>query len=282
MTVPGPGSTLGTVRLTIGDFATLSHLSVRTLRKYHDAGLLRPDHVDPVTGYRYYSPAQLPDAQIIRRFRALDVPVREIATIVGTTDVDARSALVTEHLHRLERRLAATHDAVEALQRLLAPSPAPVAVTYRQEPARTVIATSADVEIEQVLDWYDLAMRRVGAAVAAAGARVTGPPGGCYDNSLFTEGAGHAVVWVPTDRPVSAGDVGPVELPAAELAVTVHAGPHHDIDVTYGALGRHLAEHAMTVDGPVQERYLCGPRDTAEPAAWRTEIGWPVFRVTGA
>jgi hypothetical protein len=31
----------------------------------------------------------------------------------------------------------------------------------------------------------------------------------------------------------------------------------------------------------VRERYLSGPRDTPEPAAWRTEIGWPVFRLAG-
>jgi DNA-binding transcriptional MerR regulator len=39
--------------LTIGEFATLSHLSVRTLRRYHEAGLLEPAAVDPSTGYRY-------------------------------------------------------------------------------------------------------------------------------------------------------------------------------------------------------------------------------------
>ena len=31
--------------------------------------------------------------------------------------------------------------------------------------------------------------------------------------------------------------------------------------------------------GPVREHYLVGPRDTDEPSAWRTEIGWPVFRL---
>jgi DNA-binding transcriptional MerR regulator/effector-binding domain-containing protein len=264
-------------RLTIGDFATLCHLSVRTLRKYHEAGLLLPDHVDPDTGYRYYTPGQLPTAQIIRRFRELDMPVREIATIVGTTDVDTRTALVTEHLHRLERRLVATHQAVEALQRLLAP--VPVEATFRRVPERTVTAVVADVGHADVLDWYGPAMARIDAAVAAAGARTVGPPGGCYDNTLFTTGSGHVVVHVPTDRPVSGDDVGPLTLPAAELAVTVHHGEHHDIDVTYGALGRHLAEHALTVDGPVHETYLVGPRDTPDPAAWRTEIGWPIFRV---
>jgi DNA-binding transcriptional MerR regulator len=264
-------------RLTIGDFATLCHLSVRTLRKYHEAGLLRPDHVDPDTGYRYYLPEQLPTAQIIRRFRELDMPVREIATIVATTDVDARTTLITEHLHRLEQRLVATQHAVGALQRLLAPTP--VAVEYRQVPVRTVTAVAADVGHDAVLGWYAAAMTRIDAAVAASGARIVGPPGGCYDNSLFTTGSGHAVVHVPTDRPVTADGVGPRTLPAAELAVTVHRGEHHDIDGTYTALGRHLADHAMTVDGPVHETYLVGPRDTADPDAWRTEIGWPVFRV---
>jgi DNA-binding transcriptional MerR regulator len=37
--------------LTIGEFATVTHLSVRTLRRYHQAGLLEPASVDPFTGY---------------------------------------------------------------------------------------------------------------------------------------------------------------------------------------------------------------------------------------
>ena len=68
-------------------------------------------------------------------------------------------------------------------------------------------------------------------------------------------------------------------LPAVELAVTTHVGEHHDIDVTYGELGTWVVDNALAVGGPVRETYLVGPRDTAEPAAWRTEIGWPVFRV---
>jgi effector-binding domain-containing protein len=72
--------------------------------------------------------------------------------------------------------------------------------------------------------------------------------------------------------------VRPVEVPAAELAVTVHRGPHDDIDVTYGELGAWVADQALAVGGPVHENYLVGPRDTADASAWRTEIGWPVFR----
>jgi effector-binding domain-containing protein len=73
--------------------------------------------------------------------------------------------------------------------------------------------------------------------------------------------------------------VHPVTLPAVELAVTTHVGDHDDIDVTYGELGAWVVANALAVAGPVRETYLVGPRDAADPSTWRTDIGWPVFRV---
>jgi DNA-binding transcriptional MerR regulator len=58
-------------RVTIGDFSRASHLSVKTLRHYHEVGLLEPSEVDPGNGYRYYSDDQIPLAQVIRRLRGL-------------------------------------------------------------------------------------------------------------------------------------------------------------------------------------------------------------------
>jgi DNA-binding transcriptional MerR regulator len=48
--------------LTIGEFSRITHLSIKTLRRYHEAGLLEPAHVDRQTGYRYYSVDQVPTA----------------------------------------------------------------------------------------------------------------------------------------------------------------------------------------------------------------------------
>jgi effector-binding domain-containing protein len=86
-------------------------------------------------------------------------------------------------------------------------------------------------------------------------------------------------VYRPTAEPPRGGRVHPVTLPSVELAVTTHVGEHDDIDVTYGELGTWVVGNALAVAGPVRETYLVGPRDTADPAAWRTEIGWPVFRM---
>ena len=40
--------------LSIGDFSLMTHLSIKTLRYYHQVGLLEPAEVDEHTGYRSY------------------------------------------------------------------------------------------------------------------------------------------------------------------------------------------------------------------------------------
>lgn len=263
--------------LAIGEFSRLTHLSVRTLRRYHDADLLVPETVDKATGYRYYGADQIPTAQVIHRLRELDVPLADVRRIIGTADPGSRASLVADHLHRLESQLDRTRAAVASLRRLLAPEPAPVQVEVRTVPALTVAAVEGEVDLDDVLTWYAAAMAELDAVVGDE----PGAPGGIYDNALFETGRGHVLVHRPAARPRSIGRVRAVDLPAAELAVAVHVGPHDDIDVTYGELGAWVVDHALAVAGPVRETYLVGPRDTADAAAWRTEIGWPVFTVAG-
>jgi DNA-binding transcriptional MerR regulator/effector-binding domain-containing protein len=268
--------------LSIGDFSRITHLSVKTLRHYHEAGLLQPDQVDPQSGYRYYATTQIPTAQVIRRLRDLGMPVREVAEVLATTDLDARSALITAHLHRLENDLAHTREAVASLRRLLQPTTEEIEVELRDDPARDVAAICAAVDQRDVLVWYGDAMTELDAVLASAHQTPTGPSGGLYDNKLFTEDHGDVVVYLPATAPPTVGRVRPFSIPRAELAVTVHHGSHDDCDVTYGALGSYVTEHALAISGPVRETYLVGPLDTDDSTAWRTEIGWPIFRTASA
>ena len=263
--------------LTIGEFATLSRLSVRTLRRYHAGGLLEPDTVDPSTGYRYYTVEQIPTAQVIYQLRQLDVPLAEVESVLAADDPQQRAEVIAGHLRRLEAELDRTQAAVVSLRRLLRPDPDEFGIELSTVPARTVVTIKGHVQLGDSLDWYDSAMTELDTAFPSS--ERTGPPGGHYANELFTDGAGTMAVYRPVRTPHASGRIEIVELPTAELAVTVHPGPHDDIDVTYGRLGAWVVSHALAVDGPIQETYTVGPRDTADRASWRTEIGWPVFRL---
>ncbi len=268
--------------LSIGDFARITHLSVKTLRRYHEAELLEPAEVDPFTGYRYYNTAQVPTAQVIRRFRDLGMPVREIGEVLATADPEARSALIAGHLERLESQLDQTRAAVTSLRRLLQPTKPPMEIELRAAERLTTAAIRATVTRSEVLAWYSAAMAELGQTLEARHITPAGPCGGLYDNELFTDERGNAVVYIPAADPPSSRRVRPFVVPPAELAVTVHHGAHDDIDVSYGQLGTYVTEHALAVAGPVRETYLVGPRETRDTAAWRTEIGWPVFRTSAA
>ena len=96
----------------IGEFSRLTHLTVKTLRHYHDLGLLVPDDVDRYTGYRRYGTGQVEDALLIGRLRGLDMPLAEIGQLLAAPNPAERDALLAEHLRRMERELERTRRIV--------------------------------------------------------------------------------------------------------------------------------------------------------------------------
>jgi DNA-binding transcriptional MerR regulator len=69
--------------LSIGEFARLSRLSAKALRRYDELGLLRPDRVDPDTGYRWYAARQLEQARLVAVLRQIGVPLARIGPLLG-------------------------------------------------------------------------------------------------------------------------------------------------------------------------------------------------------
>jgi DNA-binding transcriptional MerR regulator len=267
--------------LPIGDFSRATHMSIKTLRHYHRVGLLEPADVDRFSGHRRYTTDQIPTAQVIRRFRELDMPIDEIRGVLAATDVTARNELIAAHLSRLEEGLARTQKAVSALQDLLGEpqKPTPPAISHRSVAAVSAAAVTAVIDMGDAGPWFQGALGELRATLGAQGLSATGAPGGVYEADLFTAERGQAMVFIGCTgqvRPV--GRVEAVVVPPAELAVIVHHGAHDDIDRSYGALATHVTQHALAVDGPVREYYLSGRLDTPDESAWRTEIGWPIFQ----
>jgi len=267
--------------LAIGDFSRATHLNIKTLRHYHRIRLLVPAHVDPDTGHRRYATGQIPIAQVIRRFRALDMPLEEIQAVIGTRDPAARNDLIAVHLRRLEATMARTQEMAASLRDLLEPpiGATPVAVEHRRVSATSTAAVSEVVDVKEATGWYQGALGELYALLAAQKLSPGGPGGAIYANDLFTRGCGQATVFVPCDQTVRAtGRVGALVLPEVDLALTVHSGPHGgEIDRAYGSLATYVSDHALAVDGPIREYYVIGARETDDEDEWRTEIGWPIF-----
>jgi DNA-binding transcriptional MerR regulator len=268
----------GTV--SIGDFSRMTHLSVKALRHYHDVGLLEPAETDRLTGYRYYARSQVPIAQVIRRFRALDMPVEEVRAILATPDPGARAERIAAHLGRLEQQLKGISAAVASLRALLEHAEAPITVEYRAVQQAPALAISERVRLENAAAWMSAAFVEIHDTLRSQEVKAVGPSGALWPTELFTDEEGDATVFVPVGHEARpAGRTRPLVVPPAELAITVHCGDHgNNLDRTYGALGTYVAEHEVGVDGPLREYYLVDQFSSADAAQWRTEIAWPIFQ----
>jgi DNA-binding transcriptional MerR regulator len=63
----------------IGDFSRLTNISIRTLRYYDEIGILKPEYVDPYSGYRYYTDKNLDEVRSITFLKQLSFSLEEIA-----------------------------------------------------------------------------------------------------------------------------------------------------------------------------------------------------------
>jgi DNA-binding transcriptional MerR regulator len=265
--------------LAIGDFSRATHLSVKTLRHYHRIGLLEPAAVDSDTGHRRYGTEQIPTAQIIKRFRALEMPLEEIQAVLSAPDVTARNDLIAAHLSRLEQNLAKTQEATTSLRSLLQQPGGSSAVEHRSIQEAAAAAVSEVIDVEDAMSWYQGALGELYATLAAQNVPTAGSGGGLFSNELFSHERGLATIFVPYRglfRPM--GRATSLSIPAVELATTLHIGSHGDIDRAYGALATYVAQHALAIDGPIREYYLVGLHETTDESQWRTEVGWPIFQ----
>ncbi|MFB8379643.1 MerR family transcriptional regulator [Streptomyces rubiginosohelvolus] len=95
--------------VTIGEFARLSRLSAKALRRYDELGLLRPALVDPVNGYRYYDPAQVEGARLVAWLRRIGMPLNRIGRVVAL-DAGAAAVEIRAYWARVEAETAARRD----------------------------------------------------------------------------------------------------------------------------------------------------------------------------
>lgn len=270
--------------LTVGEFSRLTHLPIKTLHHYHEVGVLMPVRVDPATGYRQYSPEQVPSAHLARRLREVRMPLDELRAVLAAPEPVARDAGIAAYLDRLQQELTETAAAVTALRSLLTHEQAAgTAIVYRDFPLQPALALFADVEREQIGPWCAEAYPRLMQSLGRLSAVPTGAGGALYGPGWFEDGGGRVTAFVPVEpgrkELPTKGVPDRVHLttvPAARMAVAVHAGSYGDLDLTYGVLGRHVLDRGIGIEGPLREYYLVSLGDTDDQNDLRTEVCWPI------
>lgn len=100
-------------KLTIGEVSQMHGISSKMLRYWDRIGLLKPQIVDEITGYRYYSSIQFYLLNFIKYLKELGVPYSEIKSHLKDTEMNDLSYL-------LKTQLAVTENRIKQLQAIRA------------------------------------------------------------------------------------------------------------------------------------------------------------------
>jgi serine/threonine protein phosphatase PrpC len=137
--------------MPIGEFSEHSGLSPKRLRSYAADGLLVPAAIDSASGYRYYSPGQLREAQLIDALRAAGMPLADIGALLR----DPSGEQLDSWARQVEIDATQRHTALDLARRLLAVDVSSLPATHHdrsRKASMTKLRTGSRSDIGRVRD----------------------------------------------------------------------------------------------------------------------------------
>lgn len=244
---------------SIGELSKLTQLPVKTLRFYHEEGLLVPAFVDPDTGYRYYDPSHVETARVIVYLRSLEFPLSEIKELLRSQGDD-------DVLMILQRQQSAVKDRVKQLRK--AAKSLEQFITEEKE-ARTVAQTVDSVQ-EKVLEPLLVGGIRTkgryrdcgplfGRLGRALGRSICGSPMLLHYDSEYREDDADFEACMPVRRKKEVEGITARELPGGHCVSLVYRGPYDQLGRAYAKIFEYINDRKYKVLSPTREVYLKGP-----------------------
>lgn len=261
--------------MPIGRFARASRLSVKSLRNYHESGLLPAAFVDPQSGYRYYRLEQLARADAIRSLRMVEMPLPLIAE---TLDGDESERLLMSHLAELEsQRDELQRKATELQRRInLKEFVMTTEVTIKTHPAQIAAAWRTDTTYADIFNDIPAGFGQVLAFLESANIDPIGAPFTVFHQAPDGDTAGDISMCVPIAGTFEdGGDISVMEIPEGATASVLHRGSYEDMGASHATATRWIHQHGHSLTGPTREIYMNSPAEVSE-ADLLTEILFPI------
>lgn len=268
--------------LKIGDFSRLSRVSVRMLRYYDEAGLLRPVKVDQFTGYRYYHEQQLLTIEKISALRDMGFGVAAIGELLSRESdknelerlFNVQRAQLQEEAAEINTRIRLLSSALESLRK---DEQMKYDCVIKTLPERYVAA------VRQIIPKYEEEGRlwhTLFSETADQQLNVSAPSMAILHDREYKESDVDVEVQLPvsgkyTDTP----HVRFKTEPAITVAATTFKGSYSQFSAVYASLAAWISSNGYELCGPMMDIYYVSPNETLNPDEFVTEVCCPVRKI---
>lgn len=265
---------------SVGEFSKVTGLSVKTLRFYHEKGILMPSRIDESSGYRYYDESKIERARAIVWFREMDFSIEEIAEILDeATDESGLFARLESQKERIAKRLKREREILRALEELIA----------GEKEAQEVLERAGFSVEEKVLEPLLMAGYRMkgkysecgkgfGWVSRAVGRYICGKPFCLYYDCEYRDDDADIETCFPIRKEVRAEGVSVRPLPGGPCLALIHKGPYPQLGRSYEKILTAARRRKAELLLPTREVYLKGPGMIfkGNPKNYLTEIQLPL------
>jgi DNA-binding transcriptional MerR regulator len=261
---------------SIGEFSKITGFSVKTLRFYHEKGLLVPSCVDDQTGYRYYDQANVEKARVIAQLRKMEFPLNQIRQMLQDCgDESDILGYLERHKEALQERMREYGNIVHRLEQIiLNEREAKMAVdnsTFDVEEKLLEPMLIAGVRFKGKYSDCGKAFARIGRAL---GRHTTGKPLNLYYDGEYREDDADIESCLPLRKRAEAEGISVRELPGGRCVSLLHRGPYDELGRSYAKILEYVKQKGYQTIRPSREVYLKGPGMIfkGNPKKYLTEI----------
>lgn len=246
--------------MKIGEFSRVGQVTVKALRVYEEMGLLIPESVDDWSGYRIYTPSQLPRLYRILALKDLGLSLEEIRLMLErepTTEqmrgmLALKSAQIQTKLEEDKRRLALVENLIDRIE-------------------KEDVMPNYAVIVKDVADTKVVSLREKLQGYAAVGTQImrlakffeankvypAGPPSAIYHDKEYKEtDVDVECVFPVVGNPPDQDNFKLITLAGGKFVSTIHTGSYNSISEAYNAVFSWVENNGFVVAGPMRESYL--------------------------
>ncbi|CDM70228.1 MerR family transcriptional regulator [Clostridium bornimense] len=260
----------------IGLFSQMNKITIKALRHYDEIGLLKPEHIDEFTGYRYYSSAQLPILHEIIALRQIGFSLEEIRDVQAGKSV---KELLVKKKSEILKKISEETMKLSQVEYYLENRDEDCKYDIVLKDLPEVIVASMRTTISSYEDLFKIIppmgaeMERVGCICAVPEYCFNIYHDGEYRERDIDVEVCEAVVEMKEDsKLIKFKKIDKVEL----AACTLHKGSYSDFPKAYSALIKWIEENDYEMIDYPRESYIDGVWNKDSEEEWLTEIQFPV------
>jgi len=263
----------------IGDFSKMSKTTIKALRYYDEVGLLKPEYVDEITNYRFYSTDQLIKLHSIKALRQIGLSITEIRRIVNG---DQAKELLEKRKIELMKEIVQSTEQLSRIEFILSGQEEEYMMNYqatvKELPECTVYSKKMTVpNYDAYFKWIPKIGEQVMEKYPDLKCSV---PEYCFivylDNEYKDQDFHVEFCEAVTEMKEDFEDIKFKKVASTPAVSVMHKGSYKEISKAYAYIFRWINENGYEATDSPRESYIDGIWNKEREEDWLTELQVPI------